>query len=290
MRQVFETLLQALAHHEPIALATIVDVRGSSPARPGFKGIVWADGRFEGNVGGGGLEKHIREEAQAALQEGKSRLVHYTLREEGKDAIGMVCGGDATVFIEVFNPPPRLLIVGGGHVGQPLAEMARLTGFRVEVVDVQPDRATASALARETIDPFTYVVVVTEDHRSDLAALRQVLGSPAAYVGMIGSRRKVKTVFDQLRKEGVAEALLKEVHAPIGLDLGGSSPAEIALSILAEIQQVRHRATGQPLSAKSRGTRAMDENPPQKPGTEAPTLPQGAPGGTPAERASTGMP
>jgi len=261
MKETIEGLLRAMSAREPVALATIIEVRGSSPAKVGFKGLVWPDGRFEGNVGGGALEEHIRKEAREALQVGKSRLTHCTLREEGENAVGMVCGGDTTIFIEVFNPPPRLLIVGGGHVGQPLSEMARLAGFRVDVVDVQSERATVPTLAPEDIDAHTYVILVTEDHLSDQKALKEILGSPAAYVGMIGSRRKVKTVFDHLREEGLPEALLKTVYAPIGLDLGGSGPAEIALSILAEIQKVRHEATGQSLSAGRPPAQTATEGP-----------------------------
>jgi xanthine dehydrogenase accessory factor len=247
---IFRTLLDALERHDPVALVTIVEVRGASPAKVGFKGLVWADGRFQGNVGGGALEKRLREDAQQALREGTSRLVHYALRESGEDAVGMLCGGEATAFIEVFAPPPRLLIVGGGHIGQPLAEMARLVGYRVDVVDVHPERGTRPALDPEGVDAYTYVVVVTEDHRTDLEALRRVVRTPAAYIGMIGSHRKVRAVLGALREEGVPEDLLARIRAPIGLDLGGGTPAEIALSILAEIQQVRHGATGQPLSAR----------------------------------------
>ncbi|MGQ9457574.1 MAG: XdhC family protein [Anaerolineae bacterium] len=252
MHEIFRSLLDALERRDPVALVTIVEVRGASPAKVGFKGLVWADGRFQGNVGGGALEKRIREDAQQALREGKSRLVHYALRESGTDAVGMACGGDATAFIEVFVPPPRLLLVGGGHVGQPLAEMARLVGYQVDVVDVRPERGTHLSLAPETVDAHTYLVIATEDHRSDLEALRQVVRSPAAYIGMIGSRRKAHTVLDALREEGVPEDFLARVRVPIGLDLGGGTPAEIALSILAEMEQVRHGGTGQPLSARRR--------------------------------------
>lgn len=252
MHETFRSLLDALERRDPVALVTIVEVRGASPAKVGFKGLVWADGRFQGNVGGGGLEKRIREDAQQALREGKSRLVHYALRESGTDAVGMACGGDATAFIEVFAPPPRLLLVGGGHVGRPLAEMARLVGYQVDVVDVRPERGTRLSLAPEMVDAHTYLVITTEDHRSDLEALRQVIRSPAAYIGMIGSRRKAHTVLETLREEGIPEELLARIRAPIGLDLGGGTPAEIALSILAEMEQVRHGGTGQPLSARRR--------------------------------------
>jgi len=246
MKEVLGALQQSIESNEPVALATVVEVKGASPAQVGFKLLVWPDGRAVGNVGGGTLEKRIREEALAALQEGRSRLVHYTLREAGPDAVGMLCGGEATVFIEVYQPAPVLLIVGGGHIGQPLTEMARIIGFNVQVVDVRAERATVPQFNPGTITPWTYVVLITEDHVTDEQALRQVLDTPAAYVGMIGSLRKVGTIFNHLRSEGVPEERLAQIHAPIGLDLGGRSPAEIALAILAEIVQVRYGGSGKP--------------------------------------------
>jgi xanthine dehydrogenase accessory factor len=246
MKEILQALQQCLENKEPVALATVVEVKGASPAQVGFKLLVWSDGRIMGNVGGGALEKRIREEAMSALREGQSRLMHYTLRETGPDAIGMLCGGEATVFIEVYQPAPVLLIVGGGHIGRPLAEMARIVGFNVQVVDVRAERATVPQFDPATVTPWTYVVVITEDHVTDEQVLRQVLNTPAAYVGMIGSLRKVGTIFDHLRAEGISEERLAQVHAPIGLDLGGRSPAEIALAILAEIVQVRYGGSGKP--------------------------------------------
>jgi len=244
MLDVLHELTAAIERREPVAVATVVEVKGASPAQVGFKLLVRPDGSVVGNLGGGALEQRVREEAVAALQEGRSRLVHYTLREEGPDAVGMLCGGEVTVFVEVYQPAPTLLIVGGGHIGRPLAEMAHIVGFSVQVVDVRPERATVPQLDPATITPWTYVVLITEDHVTDERALRQVLDTPAAYVGMIGSRRKVSVVFDHLRAEGSSEEWLARVHAPIGLDLGGRSPAEIALAILAEVVQVRYGGTG----------------------------------------------
>ena len=129
-------------------------------------------------------------------------------------------------------------------IGQPLAEMARIVGFDVQVVDVRPERATVPQFDPTAITPWTYVVLITEDHITDEQALRQVLDTPAAYIGMIGSRRKVSIIFDHLRAEGGPEERLARVHAPIGLDLGGRSPAEIALATLAEVVQVRYGGSG----------------------------------------------
>jgi xanthine dehydrogenase accessory factor len=246
VRDVIAALNEALERNEPVALATVVDVAGASPAQVGFKLLVRPDGDAVGNVGGGDLEQRVREEAVVALRENSSRLFHSTLREEGPDALGTLCGGDVTFFIEVYNPIPTLLIVGGGHLGQPLAEMARIVGFHVQVVDVQPERATVPQFDPAAITPWTYVVIITQTHITDEQTLRQVLDTPAAYVGMIGSRRKVGTIFEHLRADGIPDEQLGRVRAPIGLDLGGRSPEEIALAILAEVVQVRYGGSGRP--------------------------------------------
>ncbi len=248
MKEIIEGLLASIEKMEPAALATVVEVKGPSPAQVGFKLLVLGDGSAVGNVGGGALEQQVRGDAISALEGNRSRLVHYALRENGPDAVGMLCGGEVTVFIEVCQPAPTLLIVGGGHIGRPLAEMARTVGFEVRVVDVRSKRATAPQLDPAIITPRTYVVVITENHVTDEQALSQILNTPAAYIGMIGSQRKAGTIFAHLRGEGVSEAQLARVRAPIGLDLGGRSPAEIALSILAEIVQVRYSGGGKPRS------------------------------------------
>jgi len=261
MKEVLYTLVEAMDAGEPLALATIVEVQGASPAQVGYKLLVRPDGTAVGNVGGGALEKRVRKEAVAALREGRSRLIHYTLRAEGPDAVGMLCGGEVTVFVEGYQPAPMLLIVGGGHIGQPLSDLAQIVGFQVQVVDVRPERATVPQFDPAAITSRTYVVLITEDHVTDEQALRQVLDTPAAYLGMIGSRRKVGVIFGHLRAEGVAEDRLARVHAPIGLDLGGRSPAEIALAILAEIVQVRYDASGKPCSLLAKATVGEGEKP-----------------------------
>lgn len=245
---VLRALEEAISRREPVALATVVEVRGASPAQPGFKLLVRADGSHIGNVGGGALEQEVLRQAGEVLRQNQARLVHYSLREEGPDALGMLCGGDVTVFLEPFLPKPILLIVGGGHIGRPLAEMARIVGYEVQVVDVRPERGDRKQLDPAAITSQTYVVLITENHETDEAALRQVLKTPAAYIGMIGSLRKVGAIFNHLRSDGFTDADLARVRAPIGLDLGGRQPAEIALAILAEIECVRHGGSSRPRS------------------------------------------
>jgi xanthine dehydrogenase accessory factor len=239
-------LQQSIESGEPVALVTVVDVQGASPARVGGKLLVWPEGRIEGNIGGGVLARDVQEEAIKALGEGRSRLYRRVSREGGLDETGAPCGGEVTVFIEVVQPAATLLLVGGGHVGFALAEMGRMVGMNVQIIDERPERATVGQLNPEAITPETYVVIASTSHASDEEALGQVLDSPAAYIGMIGSRRKVQTIFAHLRAGGASEEQLARVRAPIGLDLGGRSPEEIAVAILAEIIQVRFGGTGKP--------------------------------------------
>jgi xanthine dehydrogenase accessory factor len=247
-QDIFGALLAAAESREPVALVTVVDVQGASPARTGFKLLVRKDGRTVGNVGGGALEQRAREDAVAALSAGGSRLRRYRLTEQGEDALGMLCGGEVTVFIEPYLPEPVLLIVGGGHIGRPLADLARIVGYEVQVVDVRPERGDHPQLVPAAITSSTYVVLITEDHVTDEAALRQALPTSSPYIGMIGSLRKAGIVLDHLRAEGATDESLARVRAPIGLDTGGREPAEIALAILAEIQCVRLGGSGQPRS------------------------------------------
>jgi xanthine dehydrogenase accessory factor len=245
---ILRELTTAIEQRRPVALATVVTTDSSVPAQAGFKLLVYPDGTKAGNAGGGALEEHVRLAALQALEQGTARQVHYTLTEEGPDATGMLCGGEVTVFVEPYIPKPILLLVGGGHVGRPLADLARVLEYDLRIVDVRADRATDSQLDPATITPDTYVVLITENHETDEQTLRRVIDTPAAYVGMIGSRRKVEAILGHLRAEGVLEAKLSQVHAPIGLDLGGRKPQEIALAILAEIEMVRHGGSHWPRS------------------------------------------
>ena len=181
-----------------------------------------------------------------------------------------------TALVEDHAPVPLLLICGGGHIAVPLCRMARTLDFEVVVVDDRPSfsdsrrfpEATRTvcapfdkALVDHPIDDQTYAVVITHGHRHDLECVRRLLGRGAAYVGMIGSRRRVAGILDLLRAAGFSEAALSELHAPIGLDIGAETPAEIALAILAEVTMVRRGGSGRPLR------RAMeDERPSYGPG------------------------
>jgi xanthine dehydrogenase accessory factor len=246
---VLRELVAAVEARQPVALATVVQTEGGAPAQPGFKLLVHADGSAGGNIGGGELEARVTQAALEAIAQGEPQTARYTLTDSGPDAMGMLCGGEVTVFVEPYLPKPILLVVGGGHIGRPLVELSRVLDYEVRVVDVEPQRATEAALDPAAVTPSTYVVIITENHESDEEALRQLVGTPAAYTGMIGSRRKVSAILDHLRAGGAPDAWLQRVHAPIGLDLGGKKPNEIALAILAEVEMVRHGGTHWPRAA-----------------------------------------
>lgn len=244
IKNLVNALAEAIQRKEPVVLATVVEVIGASPGKVGAQLVMHIDGTTVGTIGGGKLEAAILSDARAALTAKSPCLTHYRLDESGEDAIGTLCGGEVKVFIQPYYPPPKLVIVGGGYIGQPLRTMAEAAGFEVVTVDVDPERADALTLNNVPLTADTSIVLITADHVSDEAALRQVIESPACYIGMIGSRAKCRTVLDHLRADGYSDEQLRRVYAPIGLDLGGSSPAEIAAAILAEIIAVRHGGSG----------------------------------------------
>jgi xanthine dehydrogenase accessory factor len=234
----------------PFVAATIIATAGSSPRGTGTKMLIMGDGTTVETIGGGALERQVVADALGCLASGVSRSERYELRSEGDHALGTLCGGEATVFFEVHAPDRVLLVVGAGHVGQKLCVCAHLLDFRVVVLDPREDLVTRERFPEadqlicgdpaRTAELFpiaqsTHVVIVTHGHVHDKEALRSVIGSPAAYIGMMGSATKVQTVFAQLAEEGVDPALLTRVHSPIGLDIGAETPAELALCIMAEI-------------------------------------------------------
>jgi len=245
-------LAKAIEKKQPAVLATVVEVEGASPVKVGAQILLLADGTTFGTVGGGRLESAILEDAREALSQGTSLLKHYSLKEKGSDAIGVLCGGELRAFIQPYKPLPKLVIVGGGHIGRPLNVMSEAAGFEVTIVDVEPGRADISALEATTLDQDTYVVLISTDHITDKSALRTALKKPIPYVGMIGSRAKCQIILEHLRSDGYGDDALSRVYAPIGLDLGGPSPQEIAVAILAEVIAVRRGSTG--------GLRSRQEN------------------------------
>ncbi|HEX2205756.1 MAG TPA: XdhC family protein, partial [Longimicrobium sp.] len=206
----------------------------------------------------------------AALDAEVARLAREAL-ERGRAATREARAGDVacTVYLEPHRPPPELVIVGAGHIARPLCRVGALLGFTVRVLDDRPEFATrerfpeaAEVRRADFADPFrgvpvgagTHLVLVTRGHKYDFEALRDLLRRPEspAYVGMVGSRRRVRAALEQLVREGIAPERLAAVHAPIGLDIGAETPEEIAVAIAAEIVRVRRGGTGRPLRETER--------------------------------------
>lgn len=211
------------------------------------------------SIGGGALEALVVEDSEALLGTGGSTVKEYALKEGAEPGdTGMICGGRVKVHLQVELPPERLLIFGAGHVGTALAALCSTLGFATTVLDdreefLMPGRFPAGvelwklgpqgAGELPSIEAGAFVAVVTRCHRTDLEALRRVLGTAAGYIGLIGSRRKVRVTLARLRQEGFPESRLAQLRAPIGLSIGACTPEEIAVSIAAEMIHLRRRAT-----------------------------------------------
>jgi len=255
----YNLLAEAETHHEAVVLCTVVESRGSTPRHAGSKMLVYPDKRIVGSVGGGEIETRVAAEALLSLVDGKSRLLKMDLADPAKGDAG-VCGGQVTVFVEPIIANPLLVVVGGGHVGKAVAHLAHWLGFRVAVSDDRPEfcspeinpdadifypLALADLPKQLTISAQTYIVLTTRGAEVDIAGLPALLDTPAAYIGVIGSKRRWAITCKALREAGIAEEKLTRVHSPVGLELNAETPEEIAVSILAEIIQIRNGGTGQ---------------------------------------------
>ena len=260
-QEVLTELVKALERGDEVALVTIVAAQGSTPQRVGAKMVVYPDGRTVGTIGGGCYENDALGKAREALLSRKPKLVKYDLTDDFAQESGLICGGQMTVYIEPVEPAPQLYIIGAGHVGHELARVAQPVGFRIHVLDDREKFANAERfpgadeivvesipewLHKADIPPSAYVVVVTRGHTHDLDAMRALAARDLRYVGLIGSRAKVKKIWDELVGEGMPIECLQRVHAPIGLDIGGVSPEEIAVSIVAELIAVRRGRIEEP--------------------------------------------
>ena len=253
--EVFAALGEALKRGEEVALVTIVAANGSTPQRVGAKMLVYADGRVVGTIGGGCYENEALWKAREALKTRKACTVRYELADDFAEESGLICGGQMEVFIEPIEPSPAVYVFGAGHVGQFVARVAHDAGFQVHVVDDRAKFANRERfpnaaeivvddipawLAKTALPASAYAVIVTRGHRHDLDAMRALASRNLRYLGLIGSRAKVKRIYDALIDEAsVPTEQLANVHAPIGLDIGAITPQEIAIAIVAELIAVR---------------------------------------------------
>jgi len=251
---IFEEIAKVKREGKRAALATIVSAHGSIPSVVAAKMLVLEDGSILGTVGGGCVESDVRKGAMEVMRDEKPKTFDFNLSQLPDDDTGLVCGGSLKVFIEPVIPVPRLYIFGGGHIGYNVQKVASLAGFETVVADDRdlyanrerfPDANEIHAgdldeiMAEMTPGDNSYIVIVTRGHRHDLRVLRWALDTPAQYIGMIGSRRKVLAVYEQLEAQGASPESFKRVFAPIGLNIGAATPEEIAISIVAELISIR---------------------------------------------------
>jgi xanthine dehydrogenase accessory factor len=247
---VFKELIKERDAGRACALATIVNAQGSIPASNTAKMLVREDGTIAGTVGGGLAEGKVIDEAREVMTTGKPRMISFNLHDNPLLDAGMVCGGSLDVFVEPYLPPISVYLFGGGHVGLVTGDLAHRIGYEVEVIDDRPEFANtdrfpwarkvhtgpwAESMAKLAPDPRSLIFIATRGHIFDTEVLSWAVASPAGYIGMIGSRRKIQTVQGKLRAAGVPAELLARVHAPVGLDIGADTPEEIAVSVLAEM-------------------------------------------------------
>ncbi len=257
MIDVFEEIAQMRARGERGVLCTVVSTTGSTPGKEAMRLLLRESGSISGSVGGGCVEAEVVAAAKEVLESELPRKLEFRLTEEATGSAGLMCGGLVEVFVEPITAP-HVILFGGGHVSRSVSAMAADAGFRVTVVDdramfVTADRFPSAArlvsadtwdgvFAQLSIPASAYCVVVTRGHAMDQACLDFALHSKAAYVGLIGSRVKVRGILGRLRDEGrLAGIDLARLHAPIGLDIGGGTHGEIAVSIVAELIAFRRR-------------------------------------------------
>ena len=256
---VLHELVAAVDAGEPVVLATVVGTCHSVPRHAGSKMLVRPGGRHSGSVGGGAVEARVVADALEVLAREEPRLIHYALNGAGP-GLGP-CGGELTVYLEPHVPPPTVLVVGCGHVGRAIADLAHWLGFRVIAADSRAEVVTPDLLpdadlrlagpiedvARQVpITAATSIVVTTSSVEADVAALPLLLATPARFIGVLGSRRRWQATRRELVARGLPEDALGRVKSPIGLDLGAEAPREIALAVMGEIvASRRHGATGE---------------------------------------------
>ncbi|MCB9791832.1 MAG: xanthine dehydrogenase accessory protein XdhC [Alphaproteobacteria bacterium] len=248
--------IEAMERQIPAALCTVTSVDGSAPRGRTARMLVFEDGEIVGTVGGGEWERRVILAAQESLADGAPRTYRVHLTRD----LGMCCGGAMEAFIEPLASRDRIHVFGAGHVAGALAPLLQALEFEVSVYDDRDEWLNAERFPdceRVLGDPLRnmpspgpqdYVLIVTHNHQLDQALLQALIDRPLRYLGMIGSRAKVAKFFVRLRAAGVDEALFKRVSAPVGLDIRAETPAEIAVSIAAELIRVRRGQAEAPIS------------------------------------------
>jgi len=255
---IYEALIDELKKGRAIVLATIVKKIGSAPRDTGARLLIKEDGSFIGTLGGGSFEMMVWKDALEALREGKPTLKKYVFRREGVSEgaeTGLICGGEVEVFMDVLRPIPRIILIGAGHLAQAISKVASILGYRLAVVDLNPEfvskerfpDAEELIVSRdledwvERLQPTSndVILIVYGGVEEDYKALRASLKTNAKYLGLLGSRRKCIEFLKKLREEGYRDEELRgRLYMPVGIDIGADTPEEVAVAIIAELIKV----------------------------------------------------
>jgi xanthine dehydrogenase accessory factor len=267
--RLFARLAEAERHGQPVALCTVIRAQGSVPRHTGSKMLVFADGSIEGTIGGGEMEGRVIAAARDSLGDGQARIIPYSLSDPSQGDPG-VCGGEVEIFVDPIGTKATLIVFGGGHVGRAVIHLAHWLGFRTVIADDRAEFASpesapeaddyvvctlAELTQRVVVDERTYLVLTTRGVSIDVEGVPALLESPAAYLGIIGSRRRWEAAAAELEGRGVSRASLEGIHSPIGLELNAETPEEIAVSILSEIILLRRGGTGESMGHAPRAKR-----------------------------------
>jgi xanthine dehydrogenase accessory factor len=271
-KDIYEEIVELRRQGSRAALATIVVRKGSTPRKDAAKMIVYEDGRQMGSIGGGCIEAEVCREALLVMRIEKPKLMSFDLTENDAEESGLLCGGTIEVYLEPILPDPTLFIFGAGHVGQCVAQTVKGIGFKIAVVDDRIKYASAerfpqadtifvdswdAIFQRLPVNDSSYILIATRGHNYDLACLRFAVKSPARYIGLLGSRRKTRLLYEVLEREGIDPEVFERVYAPVGIEIGSETPEEIAVSIAAELIAVRKNLEVRPLKESLRHLKSL---------------------------------
>ena len=256
MDNIFEKVLDVQKGHKASALVTVIRTEGSTPRKVGSKMIVFADGEIIGTVGGASVEALVIEKAKECIKSRKCIIDFHDLNDPSHVDTGMICDGTMEFFIEPLTIQDHLIIFGAGHVGLALAKLAYEVGFEYTVIDDREEFANRDRFpdALEIVVdnmgeyadglecyPSDFIAIMTRGHVNDYEVIKGIIGKPYRYLGMIGSISKRNEIYSKLGETGISDDLIKQVYSPIGLKIGGETPEEIAVSIVAELVKVRNQ-------------------------------------------------
>ena len=261
---IYEEIIRLKKARIPAAIATVIETNGSTPRKAGAKMLVRQDGTIAGTIGGGRTEADTIEAAQEVIRLGKPRTMSFSLTEEQ----GGVCGGNLVLYLEPLIVPYHLIVVGDGHVGRAVSQSAHLAGFMVSMIGLS-DAKTNSGLNDDAIrhplnklaeafkeigaDDGTYLFIATSDHRQDFQAVSAALDTESCYIAVIGSRKKKVAMDEYLLGKGFSSEAISRVVSPAGLEIGAETPAEIAVSIVAQMIKIRRTTIAAHGSHSARG-------------------------------------